>query len=303
MVGKVHRILVGTDPIFLIPVVFLLSKIKRAPMILDERDLFPETAIALNVIQDGLLAGMLFRMQHFFRKKAISILAATPGIMRRLISYGCPEEKIQILYNAYVYLCEYDLNMPIVSLRKQMNRNFVAGYVGGLGKANDIKTLLRAARHLEEIEDIGIVIIGSGENKTLYKKYCIQNNLKNVFIKGSFPRVETRRLIGEMNVYIHLMKDCSFFECAMSSKVFDYVGLGKPIVFCRSGNIEELLNCSGAGITVKANDDRALAAAIRRLYDDVPLRRKMGRSARSWFEKNVTVDNARSILEKAMMKL
>ncbi len=212
MVGKVHRILVGTDPIFLMPVVILLSKIKRAPMILDERDLFPETAIALNVIQDGLLAGMLFRMQQFFRKKSISILAATPGIMRRLISYGCPEEKIQILYNADVYLCEYDLKMPIVSLRKQINRNFVVGYVGGLGKANDIKTLLRAARHLEGIEDIGIIIIGSGENKTLYKKWCIQNNLKNVFIKGSFPRVETRRLIGEMNVCVHLMKNCSFFR-------------------------------------------------------------------------------------------
>lgn len=88
----------------------------------------------------------------------------------------------------------------------------------------------------------------------------------------------------------------------MSSKVFDYIGLGKPIVFCGSGNIEELLDFSGSGITVKANDDRALAAAIRRLYDDVPLRRRMGLSARSWFEKNVTVDNARSILEKAMMK-
>ena len=59
-VRKVNRILAGTDPLIMMPVVFTLSLMKRAPLVLDERDLFPETAIALGVMREGLLSTLLF---------------------------------------------------------------------------------------------------------------------------------------------------------------------------------------------------------------------------------------------------
>ena len=84
-VGNVDRILTGTDPIFLMPVAFLASRLKGAGLVLDERDLYPETAIVLGVIREGRLSQCVSRMQQFFRKKALHILAASPGIREKLL--------------------------------------------------------------------------------------------------------------------------------------------------------------------------------------------------------------------------
>ncbi|HDD35645.1 MAG TPA: hypothetical protein ENF30_02465, partial [Candidatus Desulfofervidus auxilii] len=99
-VRKVDRVFAGTDPIFMMPIVYLISLIKRAPMVLDERDLYPETAIALGIMKPGIFSKFLFKLQQFFRKQAVGILTATPGIKRRLIDYGVSPQKIFLLYNA-----------------------------------------------------------------------------------------------------------------------------------------------------------------------------------------------------------
>ncbi len=300
-VGRVSRVFTGTDPIFIMPMVFIVSRIKHAAMVFDERDLYPETAIALGVIKEGLITRLLFKMQQFFRSRAVGILSATPGIMDRLLSYGCPEKKIQLLYNADVFLDEDNKKkISVISLRQETGKRFLVGYAGGLGKANDILTLLRTAAHLKIIKDLGIVMLGSGERQNYYEEYCRENNLKNVFFKGSFPRIKARKLINQMDVCVHLLQKNTLFEYAMSSKIFDYIGLGKPIIFCGSGNTEELLESTGAGITVKPGDDRALAYAIRRLYSDVSLRKRMGTSSKCWFDQHISVDNACLVIKKIM---
>ena len=165
-VPKVDRIFAGTDPIFIMPIVYLISLIKHAPMILDERDLYPETAIALGIMKPGAFSKFLFKLQQFFRKQAAGILAATPGIKKQLIDYGISPQKIFLLYNADVFL---NNSLPSwensLSLRKLMNREILVGYVGGLGKANDVLTLLKAAKKLKDFDYIGFIIIGNGKKE------------------------------------------------------------------------------------------------------------------------------------------
>lgn len=299
-VSKVTRIFAGTDPIFVMPMVFLVSKIKRVPMVLDERDLYPETAIALGVMRDGWLSRLLFSMQQFYRRSSSSILAATPGIKAKLIVYGCPAEKVKLLYNADTFLDEGLNRANTRSLSNETGRRFLVGYVGGLGQSNDIMTLLRAAHHLLDIEDMAIVIIGSGEMRHAYADYCRMNKLVNVFFLGVVPRNEARNLLQQMDVCVKLLPPDQHFSYTLQSKAFDYHGLGIPMVFCGHGDTVKLLESSGGGLAVASGDDRALADAIRQLKDDEFLRQRMGTSARNWFEQHIRVDKACSIFKKAM---
>lgn len=299
--GKVDRVFAGTDPIFLMPMVFLISLVKKAPMVLDERDLFPETAVALGVIKDGLLIKALFGMQQFFRRRAYGILAATPGIRHALLAYGCPEAKVQLLYNADAFLDE-DLRQDDSphTLRKATGRQFLIGYAGGLGRANDIPTLLRAAARVRDLEDVGIVIIGGGERQKIYQAYCHTNQLENVSFIDAVPRQEARRLLRQMDVCIQPLPRHPFFSGTLTSKTFDYHGLGKPMVFCGRGDTVALLEDSGGGAAVEPEDDAALAEVLRQLHANASLRQEMGVSARRWFESNVDAYAARDIVKKAL---
>ena len=91
------------------PVVYILSILKKASLILDERDLYPETAIYLGVISDGKIAAILKKFARFIRKKAHSVIAATPGIYDRLIDEGVPKTKLHLLFNAdpFINLVKY----------------------------------------------------------------------------------------------------------------------------------------------------------------------------------------------------
>jgi glycosyltransferase involved in cell wall biosynthesis len=300
-VHKVDRVFAGTDPILMMPVVHLISMIKRAYMVMDERDLYPETAIALGVMKQGVLSNIIFHIQQFFRHQAIGILAATPGIKKRLLNYGVPERKVHLLYNADVFLNEdIEAGQSIGSLRKLSNRSFLVGYVGGLGRANDIPTLLRAAERLKGLEQVGFVIVGSGEMRESYMDFCRQKELGNVMFLPAVPRKQARALIKQMDICAQpLLKD-GHFSSTLTSKTFDYHGLGKPMIFCGQGDTVNLLQETGGGLAVPSEDDEALAEAIRKLAKDDSLRERMGTSARQWYERNIETGAACALMKKAM---
>lgn len=294
-VGKADYVFAGTDPIFMLPMVYALTLIKGAPMVLDERDLYPDDAITMGIIREGWLSRLMFKFMQFFRRRAASLLTATPEIRKRLVSYGCPEAKVHLLVNADAYLDEdIDLNYPR-SLREETGKAFLIGYAGGLGPSNNILTLLQAMECLRDLDELGLVIIGQGECLTSYQTYCLEHDLQNVYFIGVLPRRQARSLLRQLDVCLHLLhaKD----EISLPSKIFDYQGLGKPMIFSGRGDTVDLLQASGGGIVVSPEDEVAMAMAIRRLLADVPLREQMGIAARQWFEQHIGVDTACAILK------
>ena len=300
-VRKVDRVFAGTDPIFMMPMVYLISLIKRAPMVMDERDLYPETAIALGVMKQGVLSNIIFHVQQFFRHQAIGILAATPGIKKTLLSYGVHEGKVQLLYNADVFVNEdIEADQSVGSLRKLSSRSFFVGYVGGLGRANDIPTLLRAAEQIKGLEQVGFAVVGSGEMRESYIDFCRQRELDSVIFLSAVPRKQARALLKQMDICVHLYPKDELFHGALASKTFDYHALGKPMIFCGQGDTVKLLKETGGGLAVASEDDEALAMAIIKLIKDDVLRERMGTSARQWYEKNIGIGAACALMKKVM---
>ncbi len=292
-VKEVDRVFAGTDPLIMMPIVYLISLVKSAPMILDERDLYPETVIALGVMRQGLFSRALFGMQQFFRKKALRIVAATPGIRKKLIDYGFSPEKVRLLYNADVFLHEPTKNgQRDLNLRRLTGKQFLVGYAGGLGPANDIPTLLRSAEHLKSLHDLAIIIVGSGENRHRYINYCEEHDIGNVFFLKAVPRYEARKLLSQMDICLQPLGKHPHFHHTLTSKTFDYHGLGVPMIASGQGDTAELLMASGGGLAVEPGDDRGLAETIKFLLQHPGLRQRMGRSASQWFRQHVSVEKA-----------
>lgn len=301
-VGGVDQVFAGTDPLFVPPAAYLIARLKRSELLLDERDLYPETAIALGVLKPGFLARMIHVMLHGLRRRAPRLLAATPGIRQRLIEQGHPPDKIRVLLNADVYLegAEAGAGSPDRA-RAELEAHAPEGsrvlvlYAGGLGRANDVTTLLEASRWLREDPEIGVLIVGEGERRGAYERRVVEQGLR-VRLLGAYPRTEARALIAASDLCILLYPTDTFFQGTLASKIFDYLAMGKPVVFAGSGDTATLLEESGAGVVVPAGDARAVAQAITRLARNPAERRRMEASGNDWWRQNGSVHQARETL-------
>src|SRR5262249_40643845 len=63
------------------------------------------------------------------------------------------------------------------------------------------------------------------------------------------------------------------------TKIFEYMGLGKPIVASDLNQIGEVIEHERSGLLCPPGDVEAAAAAVRRLLDDASLRRQLGAGA------------------------
>jgi glycosyltransferase involved in cell wall biosynthesis len=268
-------VFMGTDPLFVVPVGYILALLHRARLVLDERDLHPDTAVALGYLHPGLLVNCIEAWHNFVRRRADHIMAATPGIKRMLVDKGIDADKITILVNAFPPDAEEDNAPPPKAIR---NGDFTVFYGGGMGPGvSELMTVLRAARILQdENVPISFLFAGEGDRKAEYAKYCEENRILNCRFLPIQPRSEMPALLKRVDICVHSLKADPFWRCALSSKVLDYLAYGKPVVFAGQGDIVDLLAASGGGISVPPEDPQKLARALLQLYESRETTVKMG---------------------------
>lgn len=305
-VGKADRVFVGTDPIFVTPIARIVARLKGARLVLDERDLYPETALALGVLKPGFLSRSISAWQRSMRRRARCILAATPGIRIRLLELEVPAERVRILYNADAYLeaesAGDDVEMSgrhLLEHYAPKGAKFIVVYAGGLGRANDVDTLLDAAQMLHDERDIGFVLAGDGERRTCYEQRIRTAGL-NAVMAGPLPRNTARQLIRGADTCAHMYPNEPLFTGALASKVLDYMALGKPVVFCGEGDTVEVITVAGSGICCPSGDAKGLAEALRWLRDHPEQCKRMGQVARQWFEGHVGMRVASAVMAWAL---
>ena len=298
-VGRYDAVFMGTDPIFVTPVGRFLALVKHAKLLLDERDLYPETAIALGVLRPGLMTRGFSLWQRRIRGAASRMLAATPGIRCRLMNTGVYESRVRVLYNADVFLQVIQPDTTeIAKMRERYaprGTRFLVVYAGGLGRANDVDTLLDAARLLRDQEDIGFVVAGDGERREHYAARIRCERLR-VGLPGPLPRFEARRLIAAAAAAAHMYPHEPLFAGALASKTLDYLSLGVPVVFAGSGDTVAVLHDSGGGMAVEPGDAAGLAKAIQTLHNDPAMCLEMGVAGRQWIDKNANKESAMSTM-------
>ncbi|MCB1757813.1 MAG: glycosyltransferase family 4 protein, partial [Gammaproteobacteria bacterium] len=118
---------------------YLVSRLKRIPWILEIRDLWPESILAVGAIRNRTIIGLLEWLEMFAYKKADRVIPVTDAFRDYMLAKGVAAEKITVIKNG-VDLAFYDEftdgalgNLP-ADLRA-MSDKFVAAYVGTHGMA------------------------------------------------------------------------------------------------------------------------------------------------------------------------
>ena len=143
-------LVMGTSPqIFQALSAWVVALLRRRPFLLEIRDLWPEFAIDIGILQNSFLVKLSRWLEKFLYARASHILVNSPAYRDYLLGKGIHEEKISVIPNG-VDPHVFDPGDKGLGFRREwkLEGKFVVTYAGAFGLANDIQTLLRAGEPL-----------------------------------------------------------------------------------------------------------------------------------------------------------
>jgi glycosyltransferase involved in cell wall biosynthesis len=113
--------------------------------------------------------------------------------------------------------------------------------------------------------------------------------LTNLHLPGRFPENTMPGLMKKASALLVTLADEPIFAMTVPNKIQAYLAIGRPILASLNGEGARLVDEAGAGLSVPAQDPRALADAILQLYAMPEARRaEMGANGRlyykAWFD-------------------
>src|SRR3981189_689131 len=164
-------VVIGTSPQLLVALAgWWLARCKRVPFVFEVRDLWPESLAAVGAGAEGsrlprtlsAIAGFLYRRSHH-------MVVVTPAFKDHLIQHWkVPAQKISIVENGV----ETDLFCPCAPEKVPGTEDrFLICYIGTMGMAHGLETLIAAAEHLQDtLSRAMFLLIGEGAEKERIEK-------------------------------------------------------------------------------------------------------------------------------------
>jgi len=154
-------------------------------------------------------------------------------------------------------------------------------YSGNFGIGHDVETFARAAKLLENDDDIMFAFVGGGKRKEELLRAMHAMKLTR-FVEADYqPRERLGDLLSAADIHLASMRP-GWEGVMVPSKIFGTLGAGRPLVWVGGARSEvaSVIRDADCGITVPPGDADGLAAEIRRLARDTALRSEMGARAR-----------------------
>src|SRR5215216_1878074 len=282
-------LIMGTTPqLFQALSAWFVAFIRRKPFLLEVRDLWPEFGISMGVITNPIVIALARWLERFLYARATHILVNSPAYKEYIRAKGVPGSKITYI----PYGTDVDMFNPSVdgmAVRQQLGLEdkFVVLYAGALGQANDIYTVLCAAKHLNEENHIRFVFWGDGKERPNLQSEAERLKLDNVIFAGVCPKKEMPFVIASSDVCLAILQNVPMFRTTYPNKVFDYMAAGRATVLVIDGVIREVIESSNGGVFVKPGDDTQLAKTILALSKDRQRVQQMGMNAREYLVKHL----------------
>lgn len=172
------------------------------------------------------------------------------------------------------------LNMPDIkplkkfqSTKRLKNELF---YIGGISNGRGLDVTIEAIKILKKsIPDIYMHYIGNTYNNIL-KSIDIDSIQNNIKFYGNMPLLEGLELSRDAKVGLSILKPIGNYTESYSTKVFEYMALGLPVVtsnFTLYKNIIEKYKC---GICINPLEPKEIAKAIEYIFKNPEEAKQMG---------------------------
>jgi colanic acid biosynthesis glycosyl transferase WcaI len=280
---RVDAVIAMSPPLTLGVAGRLVAWIRRAPLIFNIQDVFPDAAVETGAITNRWVIGAARALEKVsylsssrvtvlsqdLADNVVSKIGASKATRVVVIPNFVDTERIVPLDTATDYRRELGLtDRPVVM------------YAGNIGYSQSLEMLVAAARARP---DVDFVINGTGSARSdlersargltnlIFGDFQPPERLTEVLATGDIHVVPLRRGLGRVSV---------------PSKTYSIMAAGRPIVAAVDAGTEvtRLVDGARSGLVVPPDETESFIAAIDRLVSDRDVRRDMGQRARAFVE-------------------
>jgi colanic acid biosynthesis glycosyl transferase WcaI len=278
-------VVIATSPQFLCAVSgYVLSRIMGAPFVLEVRDLWPQSIVEVGALpaRHPVVLG-LEQLERFLYREADRLVSVTESYCDVWERQGIDRSKMRVIKNG-VDLRLFEPRPRDEALRERLGLRgkFVVSYIGTHGMAQRLDTLLDAAALLQDDPEVHVLLVGEGAERERLVARARAEGLTNVTLLGQQPRDAIPGLVASSDLVAVILRRAALFQKVIPSKMFEVMGMARPMVLGVQGEAEALLRAAGAGWVVPPEEPAALAAAIRRAKAEPEECRRRGEAGRAY---------------------
>ncbi len=299
-------IIIGTSPQFFSAMsAWQLSFFKRKKWIMEVRDLWPESIVAVGAMKNKSVIAFLEWIEMLMYRSADKIVVVTDAFKMKISQRGILAEKINIHKNGVDLSKYFPADKPEHLLGSlNLKGKYILAYIGTHGLAHGLDFILDQAIDLEvKYPDVHFLFIGDGANKKNLMKRSAEANICNVTFLDSVPKEEVSDYLHLMDVaLVNLIKSETFLT-VIPSKIFEAAAVEKPIMLGLMGETKGIIEKYEAGVCFEPENPIDFRRAFGILYNsrkDLSVYKEGCRQLASDFERSKIAGEMLTTIESVL---
>ena len=275
---KFDLVLYSTPPITIVKPIAYIKKRDNAKSYLMLKDIFPQNAVDLGMLNTHGLKGVLYK---YFRKKEKKLYAISDkiGCMSQAnVDYVLkhnPEisaDKVEIFPN-----CIEPVDVSLTEEEKREMRNKygipldrkVFVYGGNLGKPQGVPFIIDCLRAEKNNDKVFFLIVGDGTEYSKLEQFEKEEKPSNFKLMKRLPKDDYDRMIASCDVGL-IFIDHRFTIPNFPSRLLSYMQAGLPVLACTDPNtdIGKVIVEGGFGWWCESNDVNGFVDIVEKDIND-----------------------------------
>jgi glycosyltransferase involved in cell wall biosynthesis len=292
-VKRGDKLVLVTNPPTLLPVTAFLKKLKGFRFIIIIHDVFPENAVAGEMISEKSILFKLFIALFNWSYRLADRLIVVGSDMKELFYEKVGNKKpISVITN----WADHKDIFPIESsnffknFSPESKNKVLIQFAGNIGRVQGLEQLFMILKKIKSCSWY-LVLIGDGAQKELLEKMVAEQSITNIQFLSSRPRNEQNDFLNACDIGLVTLSS-GMFGLGVPSKVYNIFSAGKPVLYIGDQNAEisRYINENNVGWAFSWDNEDAIAdffENIHQIADDITAK---GVNARALTEKSFTKD-------------
>lgn len=239
---------------------YLISKIRRVPLVVEMRDAWPELLVESGVIRWKFAERICVKAIRWIQSSASLVIAVTPGHAQRLVADGLLD--VGVVSNGYSFSSLANTRVPHALDSAKLR----VLYLGNLGESQGLEEVVDIAAVSQDWMELRIV--GRGSASTRLKSRATELGLLDIFV----PPVQGEQVLDWYDwadtCVVSLRTDWDSFAYTVPSKLFELAGYGCHITGLVTGEAAEIIDKFDLGIS-SADDVLTVSRLLRESVSEI----------------------------------
>lgn len=278
------------------------------PYVMHVQDLWPESVTGSSMVGGGkaahLIAAVLKPWLEFLYRQAAATISIAPTMARMLVDRGVPSSRIKMLYNWANEHVATPRSVPgeLVDQHPGHDRVMIV-YAGNLGDHQDLETVIRAAKSVENEKNLSFEFYGTGMAQGRLEALAKELDVKNLSFCGSVGAAEMKSVYERADFQLVTLKDREIFRGTIPSKLQAALFNGSAVMTNVAGDVAELCSKEKVGLTCDPGSVDSMAAMFRSgARTDSRTRREMATNGQEFYSNTMSLTQGMNALEMILLE-